>query len=233
MKKILLVSLLVLTSCGVNPRNTIIVGASSTPHALILEQTKSYLADNGYKLDIRVMSDYNTPNIALSEGELDANYFQHIPFLEDYNANTNLSKIEPVAKIHFEPMGIYRGKAKNGKIIIPNDVSNKERALSLLTANGYDGEIIESEAQYIPMLLQDCEFACINGNYALNSGVIDRCIVTEETDSFAAKRNANVIACKQGNKESSKIKALVDALLQDNIRSYIISEFKNSVIPMF
>ncbi len=236
MKKslILLASVLLLTACNstnIDDKN-IVVGASSTPHALILEQTRKYIESKGYTLDIKIMNDYVTPNIALSDGDLDANYFQHEPYLLDFNENYK-TELVGVKKIHFEPMGIYQGSLTNGKIIIPNDKSNGDRARELLTLNGYSGDIVEVEAQSIPLMLSDCQYACINGNYALSSGVVDKVLVTETKDSEIANKNANLIAVKKGNEEKTAIKILVESLTQENIKKYISDTFGQSVIPMF
>lgn len=158
MKKLLglLLPALLLASCGNSGSadiadSVIVVGASSTPHALILEQTRSYIEEQGYSLEVKVINDYVTPNTLLNDGDLDANYFQHEPYLYDFNLNHG-TDIVSVKKIHFEPMGIYRGSANNGKFIIPNDKSNGDRARNLIevfkTLGIADvGEIVEMEAQ--------------------------------------------------------------------------------------
>lgn len=229
---------------GCNPSNiddkNIIVGASSTPHALILEQAKGYVESQGYKLDIVVMTDYVTPNLSLDSGDLDANYFQHEPYLKDFN-ESNDTDLVSVAKIHFEPLGIYAGKKANldniqpsDTVIVPNDTSNKARALTLLQEHGLQNcNIVEMEAQAIPAALQDSEYAVINGNYALSANVIDKVIVTESSDSEIANTMGNIIAVKRGNENKPAIKVLVDAVTQENIRSYIQATFGASVIALF
>ena len=235
-----------LFSCGENNK-TIVVGASSTPHALILEQTQDYIESKGYKLEIRVFDDYVLPNYALENSELDANYFQHKPYLNDFN-ESNGTHLVPVLDVHFEPMGIYKGTKSSiadfrpgDKIVVPSDKSNNERAMDLLNKAfdmlGWDdldkANIIEVEAQTIPLMLDDCAFAVINGNYALSSGVLDKCIVREDKTSEIAQKMANVIAVKVGHENSDKTKLLIEAICQENVRKYIKDTFGDSVIPMF
>ena len=244
---LLLSSVVLLASCSRGKANindsVITVGASSTPHAQILEQAKGYIEEKGYKLDVKVMTDYVTPNTSLNDGDLDANYFQHEPYLFDFNLNHETDIIS-VKKIHFEPMGIYRGTSNNGKIIIPNDKSNGDRARELLKSfaallmfSDTDFTIVEMEAQSIPMMMDDCSYACINGNYALESGVAKSdkypCVFAESKSSDIAYKNANVIAVKRGNENAQAIRVLVEALTQDNIRYYISDKFGSAVIPMF
>ena len=229
---------LTLAGCGKNSK-TIVVGASSTPHALILEQTKGYVEKQGYKLDIKVFNDYVLPNYALENGELDANYFQHEPYLNEFNAS-NGTHLVSAMKVHFEPMGIYKGNKtsldsfSNGdKIIVPSDKSNYDRAVELLKVNGMDNaNLVQVEAQNIPLMLSDCSYAVINGNYALSAGVVNRCLITEDKNSDIAKTMANVIAVKSGNQESKKTSVLVEALKQENIANYIKATFGDSVIYM-
>lgn len=240
LKFIVLICLPVLTlaCCGKNSK-TITVGASSTPHALILEQTKSYIETQGYKLNIKVFNDYVLPNLALENEELDANYFQHEPYLNEFNAS-NGTHLVSLMKVHFEPMGIYGGKktslnsfVQGDKIIVPSDKSNYERAVELLKVNGMDNaNLVQVEAQNIPLMLSDCSYAVINGNYALSAGVVNRCIVNEDKESEIANKMANIIAVKSGHEEDDKIKVLVDSLNQENIANYIKETFGDSVIYM-
>ena len=227
---------LALAGCGKNSK-TIVVGASSTPHALILEQTRGYIESQGYKLDIKVFNDYVLPNYALENGELDANYFQHKPYLNEFNAS-NGTHLVPVLDVHFEPMGIYSGSkhsldsyTASDKVIVPSDKSNYDRALELLKVNGMqNANLVEVEAQNIPLMLSDCAYAVINGNYALSAGVVNRCLVTEDKDSEIVQTMANVIAVKSGNQESKKTSVLVEALKQENIKTYVKNKFGDSVI---
>lgn len=240
LKWLLLACLPVLALAGCkNSNKTISVGASSTPHALILEEAKEYVLSKGYKLDITVFNDYVLPNYALENGEIDANYFQHKPYLEEFN-NSNGTHLVPVMDVHFEPMGIYSGKKNDlstytntDTIIVPSDKSNYDRAIKLLKQNGINNaRTVEVEAQNIPLMLSDCSYAVINGNYALSAGVVDKCLITENKDSEIAEQMANVIAVKAGNEESNKTKVLIEALSQDNIADFIKNKFGDSVIYM-
>ena len=239
LKLIAALSLMILTGCD-NKEKTITVGASSTPHALILEQTKGYISKKGYKLKVQVFNDYVLPNYALENDELDANYFQHEPYLNSFN-EANGTHLVSVFKVHFEPMGIYKGTkstlesfSNSDKIVVPSDVSNYNRAIDLLTQYGMQGaNIVQAEAQMIPLMLQDCAYAVINGNYALSSGVVDKCLATEDNTSTVALTMANIIAVKRGHENTKKTKLLVEAISQDNIREYINATFGASVIPMF
>ena len=240
LKLLLLACLPVLTLAGCNKSNkTIVVGASSTPHALILEQTQGYINEKGYELEIKVFNDYVLPNYALENDELDANYFQHKPYLNEFN-ESNGTHLVPVLDVHFEPMGIYSGNKntlgsfeRGDKVIVPSDKSNYERAVELLEETGMaTANLVQVEAQNIPLMLSDCAYAVINGNYALSAGVVNRCLVTEDKESDIAKTMANVIAVKEGRQEAEKTKVLVEALKQENIKSYIESKFGDSVIYM-
>ena len=235
---LILSSVLLLASCSKGKADicdsVITVGASSTPHALILEQARGYIEEKGYKLDIKVMTDYVTPNTSLNDGDLDANYFQHEPYLFDFNLN-HQTDIISVKKIHFEPMSIWVGKSDNGKILIPNDKSNGDRARELLKTYEFTGPIVEMEAQSIPLMLDDCSYACINGNYSLEADLIHKyyCYASESKTSEIAMKNANVIAVKRGNETAQSIRVLVEAMTQDNVRDYIYNTFAGSVLPMF
>ena len=240
LKLLMLACMPVLTLVGCNKSNkTIVVGASSTPHALILEQTKGYINEKGYELEIKVFNDYVLPNYALENNELDANYFQHKPYLNEFN-ESNGTHLVPVLDVHFEPMGIYSGNKntlgsfeRGDKVIVPSDKSNYERAVELLEETGMaTANLVQVEAQNIPLMLSDCAYAVINGNYALSAGVVSRCLITEDKESDIAKTMANVIAVKEGKQEAEKTNVLVEALKQENIKSYIESKFGDSVIYM-
>ena len=228
--------LMVLASCG-KSNKTIVVGASSTPHALILNETKSYIESQGYSLDVRVFNDYVLPNYALENGELDANYFQHEPYLNEFNA-ANGTHLVSVLKVHFEPMGIYAGTKSEmssysgkDKVLVPSDKSNYDRAIALLKEYDMDkANIVQVEAQNIPLMLSDCSYAVINGNYALSAGVISRCLVTEDKESEIAQKMGNVIAVRKGDELSQKVQVLIQALKQENIKEYIKTKFGESVL---
>ncbi len=240
---------------------TITVGASVSPHAEILEVVKGNLEKEGYTLKIVEYNDYVLPNTALESGELDANYFQHKPYLDDFNKENN-TNIVSAAAVHFEPFGIYAGKSsdlktlKEGSIVaVPNDTTNESRALLLLEAQGLiklkEGaglsstildiesnplnlEIKEIEAAQIVRSLQDVDIACINGNYAIDGGLsVGDALALEDANSLAAENYANIIAVKAGNEESEKTKALISAVLSDEVKKYIEDTYAGSVLPVF
>lgn len=237
------------------------VGASITPHAEILAQVKDTLAQEGYDLQIVEYNDYVLPNTALEDGELDANFFQHQPYLDDFNAE-NGTHLVSVAAVHFEPFGLYAGKTdsianlKDGATVaVPNDTTNEARALLLLEAQGLiklkEGagltatvldieenplnlEIKEIEAAQLVRSLPDVDIAAINGNYAAEGGLnVADAIAVEASDSLAADTYANVIVVKEGNENSEKTQALVGAVLSDGVKSYIEETYGNAVIPVF
>lgn len=238
---LMILSTLCLASCSTKNSpddKEIIVGASPTPHAVILEHAKSYVEESGYKLTVKVFDDYVTPNTSLNSGDLDANYFQHVPYLTDFNQK-NGTDLEWVMKVHFEPMGIYSLKhtdlfhRENMTIAIPNDVSNGDRARELisLVSTLYDVNIIEAEAQTLPSLLQDVDYACINGNYALSAEITDKCLYSESTTSVVANTNANVIVVKKENKDKPFVKVLCDAVKK--CKDFIEDTFGDSVKVVF
>lgn len=241
---------------------TIVVGASSTPHAKILEQARPAIEEAGYELKIIEYADYVQPNVALDAGDLDANYFQHVPYLEQYNSE-NGTNLVSAAIIHYEPFGIYPGKtetidalADGAQIAVPNDATNEARALLLLEAQGLitlkDGvglnatindivdnpkklEIIEIEAAQLARSLQDVDLAVINGNYAIEAGknVSKDAVAVEDKDSLAADTYGNIIAVKSGNESREDIKVLIKALQSDTVRNYINETFEGAVVPKF
>lgn len=237
------------------------VGASVTPHAEILAEVKEVLAEQGYDLQVVEYNDYVLPNTALEAGDLDANFFQHQPYLDDFNAENNTHLVS-VAAVHFEPFGLYAGKtaslddlAEGASVAVPNDTTNEARALLLLEAQGLiklkEGagltatvldveenplnlDIKEIEAAQIVRSLQDVDIAAINGNYAAEGGLdVADAIAVEAFDSLAADTYGNVIAVKEGNEDSEKTKALVEAVLSDKVREFIKDTYGNAVIPVF
>ncbi len=232
-----------------------------SPHAEILEQVVDKLSEQGYTLEIIQYTDYVQPNLALESGDLDANFFQHKPYLEDFNGK-NSTHLVSVANIHYEPYGLYAGKTaaldalKDGATIaVPNDSSNEARALLLLEAAGLiklnpdaglratvmditenpkNLTILEIEAAQLPRSLQDVDMAVINGNYAIDAGLsIKDALAVEDKDSISAERYANILAVKEGREEDPGIKALIEALQGEEVRSYIENTFDGAVIPMF
>ena len=240
---------------------TITVGASPSPHAEILNAVKDELSQAGYELKVVEYNDYVQPNVALSEGDLDANYFQHKPYLDNYNQE-NGTDLVSAAAIHFEPMGVYAGKSSDlknvpdgAKIAVPGDATNEARALLLLqeagvlklkegagleatkadiAENPHNIELVEVEAAPVPRTLQDSDFGVINGNYALSAGLdTTATLASEDASSEAAKTYANIVAVRNGDESIEKTKALVAALTSDTAKKFIEEQYKGSVIPVF
>lgn len=239
---------------------TITVAASATPHAEILEQAAPLLEEEGWKLDVTVFEDYVQPNLVVDSGDFDANYFQHIPYLDDFNEEHGTSLVN-AGGIHYEPFGIYPGtkddlsELEEGDVIaVPNDTTNEARALLLLQDNGViklkDGvgleatardieenpnnvEIQELEAAQVSRVAGEVAFVVLNGNYALQAGysVSKDAVAYEKSDSEAAQTYVNVIAVQEGNEDSDKIKALVDVLKSDEIKDFITENYDGAVIP--
>ncbi len=237
---------------------TLTVAASPTPHAEILEQCVPILAEQGIELVINQYDDYVIPNTAVEDGDEDANYFQHIPYLQEFN-ETRGTHLVDVAGVHIEPMGIYAGKTESldaladGAVIgIPNDPTNEGRALLLLEAQGLiklddstnlsatpnnivenpkNLEFQEIEAQTLPSSRPDLDLAVINSNYALGAGL------NPTTDALAIESSdspyVNVLVVKEGNEENPAVQALVEALHSDAIRTYITEQFAGAVVPAF
>lgn len=241
---------------------TLRVGATPAPHEEILEQVVDNLAEQGITLEIVPYTDYNTPNTAVEEGEDDANYFQHITYMENFNAEHGTHLVSAGA-IHYEPMGIYAGKSTSldeipdGAVIaVPNDATNEGRALLLLqdlgiitlsedagleatkndiVDNPHNIDLQEMEAAMLPQTIDEVDFSIINSNYALQAGLdpTTDALASEDTQSDAAQAYANVIAVKEGNENNEAIKALVAALQSDEIREFIETTYEGSVVPMF
>lgn len=242
------------------PKGTITVAASATPHAEVLEQAKVILAEQGWDLEVTVFNDYVQPNMVVESGEFDANYFQHIPYLDSFNEEQGTHLVN-VGGIHYEPFGIYPGTKsdlstleKGDVVAVPNDTTNEARALLLLQDNGIitlkDGvgleatvrdivdnpneiEIQELEAAQVPRVKDEVAFVVLNGNYALEAGfsVAKDSVAYEQSDSEAAKTYVNVIAVKEGNEDNEGVKALVEVLKSDAITDYIDSTYDGGVIP--
>ena len=236
------------------------VGASPSPHAEILEFAKDQLAAQGYELEIVEFTDYVMPNVALYEGDLDANFFQHTPYLDNYNEQ-NSTDLVSACKVHFEPMGLYSETltsvsdvAEGSKVGVPNDPTNEARALNLLEAQGLiklrEGvglnatpldieenplnlEFVELEAAQLPRNLSEFAIAAINGNYAIEAGILDKVIVNEAADSESAQEYANILAVQSGELETDKTKALVEALTSDETREFINTQYEDQFIPVF
>lgn len=268
----LLVALALLTACGgpagsadgeTNAETvTLKVGASITPHAEILGQVVDALAAQGIKLEIVEFTDYVQPNLAVENGDLDANYFQHIPYLEQFNADEG-THLTALSKMHYEAMALYKGRLQSldelydgATVAVPNDVTNEARALLLLEANGlltlkagadlnatvldiaenpHGLKIVEMEAAQISLALPDVDFGVINGNYALQAGLTAQkdAVATEGTDSEAANTFPNVLCVKEGREKDPALLALAEALQSDAVREYILKTYGGVVVPLF
>ena len=239
---------------------TIKVAASATPHSEILEYAAPLLEEKGYKLDVTVFDDYVQPNLVVESGEFDANYFQHVPYLDSFNEEQGTHLVD-AGDIHYEPFGIYPGTkaslddvAEGDAIAVPNDTTNEARALLLLQDNGLltlkDGvglkatikdivenpkniEIQELEAAQVARVKDEVAFVVLNGNYALEAGfsVAKDSIAYESADSEAAKTYVNIIAVAEGNENNDGIKALVDVLKSDDVKKYITDTYDGAVVP--
>ena len=239
---------------------TITVAASETPHSEILEAAKPILEEEGYDLEVTVFDDYVQPNEVVESGDFDANYFQHIPYLNSFNEEKGTHLVN-AGGIHYEPFGIYPGTksslddiADGDTIAVPNDTTNEARALLLLQDNGiiklkdgagleatvndieenpYNVEIVELAAEQVARVAEETSYIVLNGNYALQAGysVSKDALAYETSDSEAAKTYVNVIAVKEGNENSNKIKALVDVLKSDEIKDFINEKYDGAVIP--
>ena len=248
------------TEAVVESKGSIKVAATSVPHAEILEAAKPILAKEGWDLQVTEFTDYVQPNEVVESGDFDANYFQHQPYLDSFNDEKGTHLVS-VAKIHYEPLGIYPGKENDLKnisdgaeIAVPNDTTNEARALLLLQDNGLitlnDGvgitatvndikenpkniKFVELEAAQIARVLPEVAFGVLNGNYALEAGLsaTNDALVTETSDSEAAKTYANIIVVKEGNEANEGVKALVDVLESDEIKQFITDKYQGSVVP--
>lgn len=241
-------------------KGTITVAATSVPHAEILEAAKPILAEQGWDLQITEFQDYVQPNEVVEAGDFDANYFQHVPYLNSFNEEKG-THLVAVGNIHYEPLGIYPGTESDlnaisdgATIAVPNDTTNEARALLLLQDNGLitlkDGAGIEAtvkdiaenphnikftelEAAQVSRVLPEVSFAVLNGNYALEAGLNAQtdALAIETSDSEAAKTYVNVIVVKEGNENNEGVKALVDVLKSDEIKKFINDTYQGSVVP--
>lgn len=239
---------------------TVRIGATPSPHAEILEEAKPLLEKEGITLDIKVYNDYVQPNLAVDQGKIDANYFQHRPYLDDFNQERG-THVVSAGSIHYEPFGIYAGKSEDlenikdsAQIAVPNDTTNEARALLLLQDNGVirlrDGaglnatkqdivenphkvEILEVEAAQIPRSVDSVDFAAMNGNYAIQAGVKPSdALAQESADSEAAQTYANIIAVSEKNQDADWAKKLVEVLQSQKIQDFINEKYQGGVVPM-
>ncbi len=241
---------------------TLTVGATPNPHAEILAQVKDDLAAQGIDLVVKEYSDYIVPNTAVEEGDLDANYFQHTPYMEQFNEE-NGTHLVSVAKIHYEPMGIYPGTAKTldelkdgDTIAVPNDVTNEARALQLLAAQGIielkadtglnatpnditsnpkNIQFKELEAAMLPQTVSEVALSVINSNFAMEGGLnpATDALASEDADSEAAQTYANIVAVEEGHENDPAIQALVKALQSDKVKEYIEQTYSGAVVAVF
>lgn len=255
-----------LAGCGSSNSNekaedkTIKIGVSAVPHEEIVNEVKPLIEKEGYTLDVVVYDDYVTPNTALAEGEIDANYFQHIAYLNETNESKKLDLVN-VAEIHIEPMAAYSKTIKDltaikdgGTIAVPNDPSNEARALRLLEKAGLikvkEGNLVtvkditentknlqfkELEAAQLPRTLDEVDVAVINGNYALQAGLDANKdgIYIEDKNDENIKDMRNVLVVKKGNEETEKTKVLKKALTSDECKKFIEEKYNGTVIPVF
>ena len=240
----------------VEKKTTIKVGATPVPHAEILEFAKPLLKAKGYDLQIVEFTDYVTPNIAVDEGALDANFFQHLPYLKEFNKNKNTHLVKTVT-VHLEPMGLYSKKIKSldelvdgATIAVPNDPTNESRALDILVKQGLltfndvefktvvdiktnpkNLKIKELDAPQLPRVLDEIDAAIINTNYALSAGLnpLKDAIVLESKDS----PYSNIIVVKEGNENKEYIKALDEVLNSKEMKSFIQTKYQGSIIESF
>ena len=235
-------------TAAVESKGTIKIAASATPHAEILEAAKPILAEEGWDLEVTVYDDYVLPNEAVESGEMDANYFQHVPYLDSFNEERGTHLVE-VGKIHYEPFGIYPGTKSS-----LDDATNEARALLLLQDNGiitlkadagleatvndieenpYNVQIEELAAEQVARVSDEVAYLVLNGNYALEAGysVGQDALAYEKSDSEAAKTYVNVVVVKEGNEDNEGVKALVDVLKSDEIKEFINKTYDGAVIP--
>ena len=239
---------------------TITVAATAAPHAEILEQAKPLLEEKGYDLQVEVFADYVLPNDVVESGEMDANYFQHINYLNSFNEEQGTHLVN-AGEIHYEPFGIYAGKKESlddvedgDTVAVPNDTTNEARALLLLEAQGwitldpeagitatpeditdnpYNLEIEPFEAAQVARHIDEVSYAVLNGNYALEAGLNagTDALAVETADSDAIQQYVNIITVKEGNENEPKIQALVEVLKSDEIREFIEKEYSGAVVP--
>lgn len=236
------------------------LAASVTPHAEILRVAAKELEKDGYEVEIKEFTDYILPNKVTTDGDVDANYFQHVSYLNDYNANNNTDLVS-VGGIHYEPLCLYGGQTESldeltdgATIAVPNDPSNEARALKVLQQEGLiklrEGaglaatildiednprnlDIKELAAEQLPRSLEDVDFAVINGNFALQSGLSpEDALAIEVLDDETLGLYQNVLAVRAGSEDEPAIQALVEALKSDAVKDYINETWKGAVVPI-
>ena len=245
-----------------NSENVVLkVGANITPHSEILEVAKPILAEQGITLEIVKLEDSITPNTGVIEGSLDANYFQHVPYLEQFNKE-NGSTLVSVGAVHYEPFGIYAGRTKDLKdlpdgaiVAVPNNVTNEARALLLLAQEGIitlkedaginatvedilenpkNIQFKELAPEQLVAALPDVDVAVINGNYAIEGGLhVSQALAVEANDGLAAQTYGNIIATSADKANDPAIKKLVEVLQGPEVSAYIKATYDGAVVPLF
>jgi len=258
---VLVMSLVLLAGCK-RDDGPFIVGATPVPHTEILEFIQAKMAEEGVEMQIRTFTDFVQPNHATQAGELSANYFQHVPYMNNFN-NAHGTEMVAVFAVHFEPLGLYKSRTHSieelgdGSIIaIPNDPTNGARALNLLEATGLitlragagvmatvldivdnprNLDIRELEAAQLPHVLPDVDMAVINGNFALQAGLeMERdAVAAEDKDSISAQTYANYIVVKAGNENDERVQALIRVISSDEVRNFINERYAGRVVPVF
>ncbi|MCL2379189.1 MAG: MetQ/NlpA family ABC transporter substrate-binding protein [Coriobacteriia bacterium] len=240
---------------------TLVVGATPVPHAEILEFVGEKLREEGIEIEVTVYTDFVLPNMALDAGEIDANFFQHLPYLESFGEE-NGTDLTPITGIHFEPLGLYPGQSddldnipNDAQIAIPSDPTNGARALNLLesagiitldpdagllatsrdiTGNPHNVEIVEAEAPQLPRTLPDVDFAVINGNVALQAGIdFDTVLITEDRESEAALTYTNLLVAQTERADDPAILRLAEVLNSEEVRNFILEQYEGRVVPTF
>lgn len=271
MKKYLSIALvfivsLCLFSCGSSSSSSnssglkkITVACTPIPHAEIMNNIKGMMKDKGFELEVKEFTDYVLPNLAVDQGEVDANFFQHKPYLDEFNDERG-TKVVSIVPVHYEPFGIYAGKksvlevSDGDKIAVPNDVTNEARSLNLLESAGviklkegvglkatkldialnpHNIEIVELESAQIPRALDSVSFACMNGNYAMEAGFkVSDALYIEEQTSKAATLYANIVCVKEGNENADFAIALKECVKSKSVKDFIEKTYDKSVIFM-
>ncbi|MCL2409536.1 MAG: MetQ/NlpA family ABC transporter substrate-binding protein [Oscillospiraceae bacterium] len=263
---VIVISLAFLTACADNGGDDglipFVVGATPVPHAEVLEFVSDRMAEKGFDMQIRVFTDFVLPNLATESGELDANYFQHVPYMDNFNYQHETNMVALFA-VHFEPLGLYRSRTQtieelqDGAIIaVPHDATNAARAFRLLEAAGLirldpdagilatrldivynplNLDIRELEAAQLPHILPDVDMAVINGNFALQAGlsIEEDAVALEDRDSISAQTYANYIVVRAGNENDERVLALIEVMSSDEVRDFINERFEGRVVPVF
>lgn len=253
---VLVIASVFLAAVNVQAAEKIVVGATPVPHAEILEQVKPLLAEKGYELEIREFTDYVMPNLALDDGDLDANFFQHRPYLLEFNKNKK-TKLVATVNVHIEPMGVYSHSVKKladlpegASVAVPNDPTNESRALEVLASAGLITlkdvdfktklDVVENpkklsfkeiDAPQLPRVLDDVDIAVINTNYAIPAGLnpVKDALAIESKDS----PYANIIVVKEGKENDPKTKALNEAITSETIRLFIQEKYQGAIVEAF